>query len=194
MTGNYSPYNREPLWNTGFSTDGPLYNLTATLNKLRNHAISIDSHYVTNHSKELYLDGSTYGTRKGPEGVQIVSVFSNQGSKGGKYQLALPGGFAPGTEAMEVLSCTKITANSVGNITVEMGAGEPKVFFPVMNLNNSGLCGFEKKSSSSSDPSDSKNGSDSGSGRKPSAGDHVSVPLHTVLLGSVLFAVASWFL
>lgn len=121
------------------------------MNKLRNHAISIDSHYVSNHSQELYVDGSTYATRKGPEGVQIVSVFSNQGSKGGKYQLSLQGGFAPGIQVMEVLGCLEHTANEVGNITVEMGAGEPKVFFPISQLNGSGLFGFENPNAESSD-------------------------------------------
>ncbi|KAL2008595.1 hypothetical protein VTN00DRAFT_6789 [Thermoascus crustaceus] len=135
LTGDYSPYNRDAIWKTGYNTNVSLYKLTAALNKPRNHAISLDNTYISNHSKELYLDGSTYATSKGSEGSQIVSVFSNQGSKGGAYQLAPSEEFAPGTEVMEILNCKKVTADNVGNITVEMGAGEPKVFFPVMNLN-----------------------------------------------------------
>jgi alpha-amylase len=145
MKGEFSPYNRKPLWKTRYDTHSPLYNTTATLNNLRNHAILLDKHYVSNHSQELYLDGSTYATRKGAEGSQIVSVFSNQGSQGSPYRLIIPGAFAPGTETMEVLSCRNVTADKVGKITVEMDAGEPKVFYPVKKLDGSGLCGFKKR-------------------------------------------------
>jgi len=144
-SGNYSPFNRGALWTLGYKTEAPIYHLTATLNKLRNHAISIDSHYVTNVSTELYLDASTYATRKGPEGAQIVAVYSNQGSKGGQYDLVVPGAFAAGTEAFEVTNCTKVTANEAGNITVSMGAGMPKAFYPSSQMNGSGLCGFSSE-------------------------------------------------
>ncbi|PTU19606.1 hypothetical protein P175DRAFT_0309285 [Aspergillus ochraceoroseus IBT 24754] len=60
---------------------------------------------------------------------------------------AVEGAFAPGTEAMEVLTCTKVTANNQGEITVGMYAGEPKVFFPVNKLTGSELCGFCKSAS-----------------------------------------------
>ncbi|KAL5336430.1 glycoside hydrolase superfamily [Aspergillus crustosus] len=145
MKGEFSPYNRGPLWETRYNTHSPLYNTTAMLNKLRNHAISQDKDYISNHSQELYLDGSTYATRKGAEGSQIVSVFSNQGSQGGAYRLTIPGTFAAGTEVMEVLSCRRVTAEKEGKITVEMDAGEPKAFYPFKKLDGSGLCGFEKR-------------------------------------------------
>ncbi|RHZ51031.1 alpha-amylase [Aspergillus thermomutatus] len=191
MQGNYTPFNREALWTTNYDTTGPLFNLTATLNKLRNHAISIDNHYVTNHSIELHLDNSTFATRKGPEGVQIVSIFSNQGSNGGKYQLALKDAYAPGTEVMEVLGCSKLTVNDIGNLTVEMDAGEPRVFFPVAQLNNSGLCGFEKeKTVSSSGNSTQSNGKDKHEDKESSA-SIASIPCSTILIS---LAVLSWFL
>lgn len=193
MPGNYSPYNRAPLWSTGYNTEGSLYTLTATLNRLRNHALRIDNHYASNHSQELYVDGSTYATRKGPEGVQIVSVFSNQGSKGGKYQLALQGGFAPGMDVMEILGCSRLTSNEVGNITVEMGAGEPKIFFPMSQLNGSGLCGFtnQKKSSTiNSEPEDEPE-PEPESGQKSSA-DHNLVSFYLVIF-YIAFAAIGYF-
>lgn len=144
MKGPSSPYNREPLWETNYSTHTPLYNTTATLNKLRNHAIRQDKHYVSKHSSELYLDGSTYVTRKGSGGSQIVSVFSNQGSRGGPYELTVPAAFKPGTEAIDVLSCNRVTADDEGKLTIEMDAGRPKAFFPAKKMGGSGLCGFRK--------------------------------------------------
>ena len=187
MTGNFSPYNRAPLWTTKYDTNAPLYNLTATLNAIRNHAINVDSRYATNHSSQLYLDPSTMATRKGPDGVQIVAVFSNQGSKGGKYQLSVPGGFEPGTEVMEIMKCTKSNANKAGNVTALMDGGQPRVFFPTANLNGSGLCGSAKAAS---------NGTSTGSGAKPSStkkgvATSVHAQLSAVVLAS-LFAVALW--
>ncbi|KAL2851994.1 glycoside hydrolase superfamily [Aspergillus pseudoustus] len=145
LRGPSSPYNRSPLWATNYTTNTPLYNTTGILNRLRNHAIRLDSHYVSNHSQELYLDGSTYATRKGAEGKQVVSVFSNQGSRGGPYNLTIPAAFKPGTEVVEVLSCKKVIADREGKITVDMDEGEPRVFFPVKSMGGSGLCGFKER-------------------------------------------------
>ena len=168
MTGSHSPYNREAMWTTGYRVDQPLHGLTATLNKLRNHAISIDSGYVLNHSTELYVGNSTYATKKGPDGAQIVAVFSNQGSQAGEYQLVLQNGFAPGTQVMEVLDCSNHTVDGAGNLTVEMGDGEPKVFFPVFRLNTSGLCGFEKAPNTNSfDDAEYVGADDGNAGRLP---------------------------
>ncbi|KAG2007786.1 hypothetical protein GB937_008286 [Aspergillus fischeri] len=200
MPGNYTPFNRGALWTTNYDTTSPLFKLTATLNKLRNHAISIDNRYVTNHSVELHSDNSTYATRKGPEGAQIVSIFSNQGSNGGKYQLALKDAYAPGTEVMEVLGCSKLTANDAGNLTVEMDAGEPRVFFPVAQLNNSGLCGFEKQKTVSSSNSDSNSNNSTHPSNndkdedKKSSASIVAVPCPSILVSGAALAVMSWFL
>jgi alpha-amylase len=198
MQGNYTPFNRGALWTTNYDTTGPLFKLTATLNKLRNHAISIDNRYVTNHSIELHVDNSTYATRKGPEGAQIVSIFSNQGSNGGKYQLALKDAYAPGTEVMEILGCSTLVANDVGNLTVEMNAGEPRVFFPVAQLNNSGLCGFEKQktvslSNSNSNNSAQPSNNDKGKDKKSSA-SIIAFPCPIILISAAALAVMGWFL
>ncbi|KAH2069768.1 hypothetical protein KXV52_001183 [Aspergillus fumigatus] len=171
MSGNYTPFNRGALWTTNYDTTSPLFKLTATLNKLHNHAISIDNHYVTNHSIELHSDNSTYATRKGPEGVQAVSVFSNQGTNG-------------------------------GNLTVEMDAGEPRIFFPVAQLNNSGLCGFEKQKTASSSNSDSDSNSNDSThpsrqdkdANKKSSASIVGVPYPGMLISGAALAFLSWFL
>ena len=194
MPGNYSPFNRAPLWSgstsgTPYDTSAPLYNVTATLNTLRNHAIKVDSRYVSNHSTELYLDASTMATRKGPDGVQIVAVFSNQGEQGGQYELSVgPGAFGTGTEVMEVFNCTKSNANEAGNVTVLMGGGLPKVFFPTAQMNGSGLCGYSSdkaatNTSSGPQPSTTKKG----------AAEALDASMGISLLGA-LGVVAFWLL
>ena len=182
LTGNFSPYNRQPIWVTGYNTSAPLYTLTGTLNKLRNHAISVNSNYVSNNSIILYTDNSTYATRKGPDGVQIVSVLSNQGAQGGKYQLSVPGAADKGTNMTEVIGCTTVVAGENGTIVVPMGAGAPKVYFPTFNMNGSGLCGATTSktnvnvSSTGTSTSSSSSSTSSGSGKK-GAGEQLRVPV-----------------
>ena len=165
LPGNYSPYNRQALWPTQYNTSTELYNLTATLNKLRNHAISIDDHYVTNWSSILYTDGSTYAARKGPNGAQIVAVLSNQGLQGGDYTLQVSGVADPGMNLTEVTLCNStVVAGENGTITVPMGQGQPRVYYPTFNLNGSGLCGFSSSSSFSPSSKGSSGSSNTTSG------------------------------
>ncbi|KAJ9251246.1 CAZyme family GH13 [Paecilomyces variotii] len=187
LPGNYSPYNRQELWSTNYNTSAPLYNLTATLNKLRNHAIKVNSNYVTNDSSLLYTDNSTYAARKGVNGVQIVSVLSNQGSNGGAYELEVPGAADEGTELTEVFGCSTVTAGKNGTITVDMDKGEPRVFFPTFNMNGSGLCGTEDTTTptaSGSSTGTSSSSSVSASSTKKNLAEHLRVPAW-LLLGSI---------
>ncbi|ESZ92834.1 hypothetical protein SBOR_6788 [Sclerotinia borealis F-4128] len=141
LTGNYSPYNRQALWENSPSTTSTLYNLTSTLNTIRNHAISINSNYISNSSILLYTDDSTYATRKGPNGAHIVSVLSNQGSNGGSYTLSINNAADPGTKFTEVVTCKAYTASGNGTVFIEMDKGEPRVLFPTYQMNGTGICG-----------------------------------------------------
>lgn len=188
LTGNYSPYNRQEIWTTGYDTTVPLYTLTATLNKIRNHAISLSSNYVTNSSSILYTDGSVYSARKGVEGSQIVAVLSNQGTSGGSYTLDVPGAATKGTSMTEILGCTTATAGTNGTITVKMDAGLPKVWFPTDSLKGSGLCGTESSTSSSATGTATSSSSTATSTKK-SAAERVAVT--HALVGLVLVAIFS---
>jgi alpha-amylase len=155
LPGNFSPYNRQALWDASpaYDQSSELYSLTTNLNKMRNHAISVDNHYLTNWSSILYHDGSTYATRKGPNGAQIIAVLSNQGTQGGDYTLEINGVADPGTNLTEVTRCNStVVAGPNGTITVPMGQGQPRVYFPTFNLNNSVLCGQSSPSLSLSSP------------------------------------------
>lgn len=45
--GGADPENREATWLSGYSTSSELYKLIAQMNAIRNHAIYLDSKYVT---------------------------------------------------------------------------------------------------------------------------------------------------
>ncbi|KAK3329217.1 alpha-amylase-like protein [Apodospora peruviana] len=140
LNGNSTPFNREPIWKTGYDTTAPLYKLTATLNKLRNTAIAMSSEYATTISDTLFVDVNHLCLRKGPQGSQIVFCINNRSSKGPTYELNIGGGFAPGDSVVEVLSCTTVTASDQGDIAIFMDKGEPKVFFLAEALKSTGLC------------------------------------------------------
>ncbi|MCJ1379597.1 hypothetical protein MMC17_002699 [Xylographa soralifera] len=146
--GGATPDNRSPLWTTGFNTQAPLYNLTAILNAIRNHAINLDGRWVTQPSLELYLDNSTMAMSKGPQDCQTLTVYSNQGSHGGSWQLFVPNAYPPNSEVTEIITCTNIYSDSIGHLNVSMNAGVPHVFFPTYNLDGSGLCGTSLKTGS----------------------------------------------
>jgi alpha-amylase len=197
LTGNYSPYNRQDLWSTNYDSSAELYTLTATLNKLRNHAISLDGHYVTNWSSVLHTDPSTYVTRKGANGIQVVAVLSNQGQKSGAYTLQVSGAADPGTNLTEVTLCNStLVAGTNGTIDVPMGQGQPRVYFPTRQLNGSGLCGnmvsdASNSTATSSNPSSTTTSGSAASASKTGAADHLQTPLWLTLAAAVMSALST---
>lgn len=137
--GNGTPFNREPLWTSGYDRESPLYVLTATLNKVRNNAIKLSSEYISTPAETLLADVNHLCLRKGPDGSQIVFCINNKSSQGDSYELSV-GGFEQNQKVVEVLTCRNNTADISGNITMYMNKGEPKVYVPQTALKGTGLC------------------------------------------------------
>ncbi len=128
FSGNGDPSNREALWFSGYSTTSPLYRFIAAINQIRNQAVYLSSGYVTYKAWILYSDSNTIATRKGFDGNQIISVFTNKGANGNSYTLTLGNtGYTSGELVMEILTCTAVTVDNSGNLAVPMGQGLPKV-------------------------------------------------------------------
>jgi alpha-amylase len=137
--GNSTPFNRETVWSSGYNKTAPLYVLTSTLNKLRNQAIKLSSDYISNPSDTLWSDVNHLCLKKGPDGSQIVFCINNKSSSGDSYKASI-GGFQPNDNVVEVLRCRTTTADGVGNVTMYMGQGEPRVYVPATVLKGTGLC------------------------------------------------------
>lgn len=139
--GNGTPFNREPLWQSGYDTSSPLYVLTSTLNKIRNHAIKLSPDYVESKSDVLRADINHFCVRKGPQtaGNQVVFCINNQSQDGGNYDFSLSG-FEPNDPVVEVLGCTITTADAAGNFTTFQFDGEPRVYVHQGMLQDTGLC------------------------------------------------------
>lgn len=140
--GGSDPSNREAVWLSGYSTSAPLYKMIGTLNQIRSRAIAVSADYLTYQNWIIYSDSSTMAIRKGFDGRQVISVFSNRGSSGGSYTLNLKShGYPNGYEVLDVLSCTMATVDTSGTLPVPMAQGLPRVYFPTAQLTGSKICG-----------------------------------------------------
>ncbi|OLN85322.1 Alpha-amylase A type-3-like protein 2 [Colletotrichum chlorophyti] len=174
FNGNSTPFNREPLWQSKYDTTHPLYTTTATLLKTRNKLQSMDASFATTASEQLFVENTHLCLRKGPDGAQVVFCITNKGSKGDSYQLSV-GGFNPGDEVVELLSCATSTADGTGNVTLYMDKGEPKAVVPVAALEGTGVCANGTKEAS-------KNGAGS-------VGASVSLVLASIMAASFALLV-----
>nr|AOO85390.1 alpha-amylase [Aureobasidium pullulans] len=142
FSGSSVPNNREALWLSGYPSSSQLYPFIATVNKIRKQAIKQDTGYLTYKAYPVYSDVSTIVMRKGTTGSQVIGVFTNKGSSGSSsFTLSSSAsGFAAGQAVTDVLSCTSYTADSNGNIAININAGAPRVLYPTSKLTGSGLC------------------------------------------------------
>ncbi|KAK5120650.1 hypothetical protein LTR85_006008 [Meristemomyces frigidus] len=137
LGGSSDPFNREAIWYSDYNQQAPLYELIATLNKVRKQAMSDDGTYLTYQNYPIYTDTTTIAMRKG----KMVTVLSNNGANGASYTQSISSGYASGTQVTELLTCDTLTADSSGNLAVPMGSGAPRVYYPTSGLSGSGLCG-----------------------------------------------------
>ncbi|EMC95703.1 glycoside hydrolase family 13 protein [Baudoinia panamericana UAMH 10762] len=146
FSGGTNPFtNREPLWEHGFDVFAPIYQMIATLNLLRRHAMQTQPGLSTATSDLVYQDDHTMIMARGANGSQIVTVLTNSGQNASSATLtvSLGGlGYVSGTQLTEVLTCANYTVDSSGFIDLPMSEGLPRVLYPASALGNSSLCGL----------------------------------------------------
>lgn len=140
--GSGVPYNREALWLSGYNTTAELYTWIADLNTIRSWAISVNSTYLGYNAYPIYSDSNTIAMRKGFTGNQVVSVYTNAGSSGSVTVTLDSGvtGFIAGQALVDVMSCTSLTADSNGDLSVSLSQGLPRVIYPESALSGSSFC------------------------------------------------------
>ena len=142
-SGTGTPNNREAVWLSGYSTSSVLYTWITTLNQLRNYAIKQDANYTTSDASPIYSDSQTIALRKGDNGYQIVSIFTNVGAGGVSAAVVLPSsqtGFGANEALVDVLSCESYTTDGSGNLNVASSQGLPRALYPSARLSGSGIC------------------------------------------------------
>jgi len=141
-SGGDVPYNREPIWSSDYSTTSTLYVYITKLNAIRTYALNTDSTYLTYQSWPVYWDEQTIVTRKGSDGTQLISVFTNRG-EGGTGSFTLSGSdtaFNATSSVTDLLSCNTYTTDSSGDVDVSFTNGLPQYLYPTSALSGSSLC------------------------------------------------------
>lgn len=138
------PYNREPLWWSGYSTRGPYYRFLARMNAVRSAAIDVDpafattlvSHPHTGYTGELadalsqatpvYASDRDLVLHRGP----VIAVFSNRGSSAGDANIAFAAqDVKEGDVLVDVLAepADYISVGYGGTVRLTIRRGAPKV-------------------------------------------------------------------
>ncbi|KAL1683489.1 glycoside hydrolase family 13 protein [Schizophyllum commune] len=175
FSGVGDPYNREPLWQSNYEKT-IAYNLTATLNKFRNHLVSTTD-WATQDMTVLTTSKYGIGFTKG----EVITVLTNIGSPAQNgTQIAVKSPYGPSYAMTDVLTCQQWVTSSEGMLDVEYTAGgKPVILVPEKLLSGSGLCGQDSNLSGNSRSQDSNDGA-----------VNVVSRLYAILLSAVLIFVA----
>ncbi|TFY63503.1 hypothetical protein EVJ58_g3219 [Rhodofomes roseus] len=137
--GNSDPYNREPLWPSGYANT-TAYQLTSKLNRFRNFLVNGTSNWASTQMEILTQSDYGLGFRKG----DVVTILTNIGSPPKNVTINVYTPWAASTSTTEIISCEKYAVGSNGTIFMDYNkGGRPAVFMPDLLLNSSGVCGFE---------------------------------------------------
>ncbi|USW53609.1 Putative carbohydrate binding module family 20, glycosyl hydrolase, family 13, catalytic [Septoria linicola] len=144
FSGAVDPYNREPLWTSGYSTKASLYTFIASLNGARRLAITKDTTYAAVKQSVIYSDSQTLVTRKGASASSLISIFTNRGV-GNSGKITIPvakTSFKANTRFTDLLSCDVFTTDTSGNLPVVIKDGLPRALYLSASLSGSDICAY----------------------------------------------------
>jgi alpha-amylase len=146
LKGGNDPYNREAIWLSGYKTDVELYKFIKKLNAIRKMAITkasdIFTSFLTSKATVVYYDAHNLAFAKGPAGAMVLTVINNNGAHAANYALNITAsGFAPSTEVVDLLTCTRATIDQSGSLILTVAAGRPIVMYIYSLLRGTGWCG-----------------------------------------------------
>ena len=144
FSGGNDPANREPLWTSGFDTDGDLFQHTAGLTALRRAYAPLRRgdftlKWVTDRvgGEE---DSNILAFERSYDGESVLVVINTSDDHPSHTAFegnAMPVSFAAGTELVEVFpvgSDRSYTVESDGTVTVEVGPRDGVVLVPAANV------------------------------------------------------------
>jgi alpha-amylase len=141
--GGADPSNREALWPTAYAQDGkPRLAAARALNLARKAAIAANDKFLTTPAAFPAPATGQLVLAKPP----LLALLTNVGSAASAQPKWTVGtgasGYAPNTDLVEVLACTKVTTDAQGAVSVTTAGGAPMVFVPASILTRGGaLCG-----------------------------------------------------
>jgi alpha-amylase len=140
--GGEDPYNREPLWFSGYNTDAELYRFVKQMNAVRKLAIAKSTRYITAKTQVVYYDAHTVGMQKGPSNAMTLTLVNNVGASAANYTVTIRTSvFAARSTVVDVLSCTQSTVGAGGSLKATISQGKPMIFYLKNLLKGTGWCG-----------------------------------------------------
>ncbi|KAI9465024.1 glycoside hydrolase family 13 protein [Lactarius psammicola] len=136
--GGADPYNREALWFTAYQQEKPLVQQIRSLNAARKEAIAYSPGFLTTPMKFLSIEDHSMVVSKPP----MLALFTNIGSES-PHSLTWHADavFQPNEPLVDVLTCTKVSADAQGGVTIPCVYGMPQVLMPAAALRQGGkLC------------------------------------------------------
>jgi len=135
LNGSGDPYNRGPLWPSGYQLTAA-YNLTATLNKLRNHLVN-NTNWAQSRTQVLHVTSQGLAIMKG----EVVTIVTNIGSPPQNTSMFAYTPWPNSFSTIDILSCKQFAVGSNGSLEVGYTkGGTPVVLVPDDILEGSGLC------------------------------------------------------
>jgi len=135
VDGSVDPYNRGPLWTTGYQQTAA-YNLTATLNKLRNYLVG-NTNWAQSRTQVLHVTSQGIVIMKG----SVVTILTNIGSPPQNTSMYAYTPWPLSFSSNDILSCKQWAVGSNGSVEVQYtSGGSPVILVPDEILHGSGLC------------------------------------------------------
>jgi len=146
LDGSGDPYNRGPLWTSGYQKTAA-YNLTATLNKLRNYLVN-NTNWAQSRAQVLHVTSQGIAIMKG----NVVTIVTNIGSPPQNTSMYAYTPWPSSFSSTDILSCTQWAVGSGGTVEVQYTkGGQAAILVPDDILKGSGLCRAAEEGKTSSE-------------------------------------------
>lgn len=118
---------QDRLWLSGYVEEGKvLVDHVKALNAARKAAIAICPGYLLTPMRFPEVTATTLAVYKHP----LLGLFTNVGSNGTASWNVRGTDWVPGTELLEVFSCSRITVDSTGGVVAKSIGGQPQLYIP----------------------------------------------------------------
>ncbi|KLO12021.1 alpha-amylase [Schizopora paradoxa] len=135
--GASDPYNREPLWPSGYANT-TTYQLVTKLNTFRNFLVNTTD-WATTPMQVLTSSPNATAILKG----KIVSVVTNIGSPPANLSVPVYTPWKQSDILTEIISCDQYSVGSNGTIQMQYSkGGEAAVFINNDDIQGAGVCGY----------------------------------------------------
>lgn len=114
------------MWLSGYVEEKELVDHVKALNAARKAAIATCPGYLDTPMTFPEVTATTLAVHKHP----LLALFTNVGSNGTASWKVQHTDYTPGTELLEVFSCTRLSVDSTGGVAVSSTDGQPRLYIP----------------------------------------------------------------